>query len=165
MRVATFIFIYLLLTSCATSPVVAERQEIIYVKKGTTVIDVFNLSQLWVSHEDVDYLKRRDLAYGEFGGQLGVCSNTQFHCLFGGIDVVIPKSGGDHGEWSFKGINCTAALESQAGNARVVTCRRGHNAVTFVYSPRRGVVSYARSSQPEKEYELLGVRGLFAKDE
>lgn len=165
MKAAASIFGFLLLAACETSPVVAERQEIIYFKKGTKVIDVFNLPQLWVSHEDVDYIKRRDLAYGEFGGQLGVCSNDEFHCLLGGIDVVIRKSGHHHDEWSFKGISCKAEPSSQEGGAQVIVCSRGDNGVTFVYSQERGIVSYVRSSQPEKEYELLGGKGLFAQEE
>lgn len=165
MKSTASIFGFLLLAACATSPVVAERQEIIYFKKGTNVIDVFNLQQLWVSYEDVDYLKRRDLAYGEFGGQLGVCSNDKFHCLLGGVDVVIPKSGHHHDEWSFKGIGCKAERSSQEGGAQRIVCSRGDNVVTFVYSRERGIMSYVRSSQPEREYELFGVKGLFAQVE
>ena len=157
-------FFSALTAACSTQSVVKNKDaEIIYLKIGTKAIDVFNISDNWISHEDSDYLNRRDFEYGEFGGKISFCSNEDFYCLQGGISVAIPKGDFEKSQWKINGIECQSESLSPGEQNKTITCKRMSHSVTFVYSAEQGIISYIRSSQPERKYELMGSKGLFAQ--
>lgn len=150
--------------ACTTQSVVKNKDaEIIYLKINTKAIDVFNIQNNWVSHEDYDYLNRRDFEYGEFGGKIHFCSNEEFYCLQGGISVAIPKGNFEQKQWKVNDIKCQVEPLQQGEKNKAITCKRMNHSVIFFYSLEHGIVSYTRSSQPERKYELLGSKGLFAQ--
>jgi len=159
-RLAILILSCLLLSNCVTQIERSKTQEIIYYKLGTNLIDVFNTSIPWDSGEDIEYLERRDMRYGEFGGPFSFCSNARFHCLHGGLSVVIPKGEIVEKKWAFEGIECF--LHSSSDNMSEITCNRNNLWTKFTYSEESGIVRYVRSGDPDEPYILLGTKGLFA---
>jgi hypothetical protein len=153
----------MILTACSAQSTNKNADvEIIYLLENSKAIDVFNVERNWISHEGIEYLDRRNQEYGEFGGTISVCSTERFHCLRGGISVVIPKGPFDSNEWRLDEIECKT--ESTSGKEeKTITCKRRNNLVTFVYSSRYGIISYVRSSQPGWVYKLMGNKGLFSQ--
>lgn len=157
-------FFAALTVACSTQSVVKNKDaEIIYLKIDTKAIDVFNIQNNWISHEGSDYLNRRDFEYGEFGGKISFCSNEGFYCLQGGISVAIPKGDFEQKQWRVNDIECQSEPLYPSERNKTITCKRMNHSVTFVYSSEQGIVSYIRSSQPERKYELMGSKGLFAQ--
>ena len=142
-----------------------KEKEIIYLRVHTNVIEVFNLEKMWGSSEDVEYLKDRNYEYGEFGGRISICSTEKFHCIKGGLNVVVPKGEFEDGKWKFGGIECEMETSSAVEPKKLITCKESSHSVSFVYSPVQGIISYMQSSQPNDRYELIGSKGLFAKDQ
>lgn len=164
MKHLKLVFFSALTTACSTQTVVKGYDaEIIYLKINTKSIDVFNIQENWISHEDSDYINRRDFEYGEFGGKISFCSTEKFYCLHGGVSVAIPKGGFKQKTWRVDDIDCQAEAQSLAELNKTITCKRLNHSVTFVYSSEHGIISYVRSSQPERKYELMGTKGLFAQ--
>lgn len=159
------VFFFAALTAaCSTQTVVKSSDaEIIYLKINTKVIDVFNFEKMWGSSEDIDYLERRDFEYGEFGGSIALCSTENFYCLKGGLNVVVPKGNFEQSEWRIGDIKCQFESPFLSELNKTITCERLNHSVTFVYSLEHGITSYTRSSQPERKYELIGSKGLFAQ--
>ncbi|MDZ7923650.1 MAG: hypothetical protein U5M23_06235 [Marinagarivorans sp.] len=86
MKLIKFVLVALMLLGCAgqrkSHP--AGLEDIVYRKKNTNVLDVYNLTKLYFSNEDIEYLRKRNFKYGEFGGQIKNCSNDEYYCLIGG---------------------------------------------------------------------------------
>ena len=65
--------------------------EIIYKANTGGMVEVFNIRLLRFSNEGVGYLSRLDQRYSEWGGSIEFCSDEQFYCLAGGINVAVPR--------------------------------------------------------------------------
>src|SRR5688572_30838938 len=105
-----------ILAGCSNNPTSNKiEEEIFYISNNGRNIDVFNIDELYFSEEGVGYLNRRDYEYGEFGGQIEFCSNEEFYCLAGGLNVAVPKNKVGQKEWQYEGRNCQAktALSDQ----------------------------------------------------
>lgn len=158
------VLILLTLVSCASRNKLysADVEEIIYQKKNTHVLDVYNLTKLYFSNEDVEYLHKRNFKYGEFGGQIKICSNDEYYCLIGGIGVVIPKKLAGQKEWQFADEKCHSESPLSDQQPAIITCDSEGWSNKFVYSFDRGITSYVTNAQPEFEHVLVDKKGLFA---
>lgn len=162
MKYIYFLFCSLLF-GCASYQMNSKGdQEIIYQKKNTSVIDVYNLTKLWFSNEDFEYLRNRNYKYGEFGGDIKICSNEEYYCLSGGIGVAIPKKIIGQTVWQFAGENCKSETPLSYENPTIITCRSKGWENKFVYTFDRGITSYVIAAQPEFEHVLVDEKGLFA---
>lgn len=146
---------------CALKSSPAQENEIIYLQEGTNLVTVFNIEELRVSHEDIEYLEKRDFKYGEFGGGISFCSNDEFYCLKGGIIAVVPRHPPDRDSWSHSGVECTLIASNL--DQSTIDCRRNEHSVCFVYSTQKGILSYSVSYDPNDRFILLGNEGLFAR--
>jgi hypothetical protein len=141
-----------------------DQKEIIYISSNGLNVDVFNIEELWFSEEGVEYLNRRDFEYGEFGGRMEFCSNKDYYCLGGGLNVTIPKSLSGQKAWQFQERECQANTALSDQQQTDIVCRfKGHTR-RFTYSPQQGIVSYFydRPSGASYEFKLRGDKGLFA---
>jgi hypothetical protein len=132
------------------------QEEIIYKLKNGQLIDVFNITESVVSHEDNEYLSRRDYNYGEFGGQIEFCSNNEYHCLRGALFIAFPKDIGERKKWQFEGRNCQVDAIKPDQQLTIIICNFKGYSTRFSYSLIKGIISYVESSDPAKEYELMG---------
>lgn len=159
-RVTYVVVFFVMLISC--SSVKKNEHEVFYYKKNTKIIDVYNITRGWVSSEDVRYLKRRDYDYGEFGGRIRFCSDENYFCLSGGINIAIPKRIEQQTTWEFYGRVCSAESPLSEDVANIIVCEHGGYEDKFVYLKGRGVVFYWGGARATDEYELIGEKGLFA---
>lgn len=163
MKIIYFIAISLLVGCSATTAYSPKKnEEIIYRKKNTSVLDVFNITKLYFSNENVGYLKNRNFKYGEFGGQIKNCSNEEYYCLIGGIGVVIPKKFTGQSEWQFLDEACKSEKPLADKQTAIITCDSKGWSNRFVYSAEQGITSYVIAAQPQFERELVDEKGLFA---
>lgn len=162
MKIFYFLCVLWFLYSCSShvNREILNDYEVIYLKKDTKVIDVYNMSKNWVSSEDISYIENRNYQYGEFGGRLKNCSDEEYFCLVGGISIVIPKQDWSKDKWGRGKVNCEVEGDASADEKQVV-CQRESDFVKFSYSRDRGVLSYVRSKDPDHEYELYDQKGLF----
>lgn len=145
--------------------------ELFYWKQKTSVVDVFNISDPWVSSEPIEYLLQRDQQYGEFGGRLGLCSNDEFFCVKGGVAAAIPRSiTKDHEPWEFEGVRCRV-IDMEDDMFTIECARDEKNPLTsktdqvsrFNYSVRHGILSFTHLDvMGTPTYRLLGDDGLFS---
>lgn len=140
------------------------EEEILYKSENGRNVDVFNLKELWFSQEGVEYVSRRDFQYGEFGGQMEFCSNQDYYCLGGGLNVAVPKNINGQKEWQFKERDCQAITPLSRQRQTTIICSFKGHSKEFTYSPDRGIVSYSYGSQSNGsyKYKLVGEKGLFA---
>jgi hypothetical protein len=164
------------LSSCATGSVSGQkegrqsntskdRKEIIYKEKNSNLIKIYNIEKSWFSTEGADYLNKRDFRYGEWGGQIGFCSNEDYYCIVGGVAVAIPKKINGQKKWQFKDMDCQSETAMSDQHSTTITCNYKQWSMQYVYSPVKGIISYRKLSDPVEEYELIGDKGLFAQTE
>jgi hypothetical protein len=164
MKLICSVLVLLILLGCVNQKKIQSEniEEVIYQKKNTHVLDVYNLTKLHFSQEDIEYLDRRNFKYGEFGGQIKICSNDEYYCLIGGIGVVIPKKLAGQKEWEFADEKCQSESPLSYQQPAIITCNSKGWSNKFVYSFDRGIISYVIAAQPEFEHELVDEKGLFA---
>lgn len=162
-NLAVVISISIILLSCVN--ISAKKREIIYQDKNGGRLDVFNIKDSLVSHEDSEYLKRRNYKYGDLGGNVKFCSDSEYYCLHGGLDIVIPRNPISKQDWALLDINCHSEEPYTGQEKIVITCLRNKFSTTFVYSRDKGVISYVFSWDKDREYFLVDNKGLFAWDE
>jgi hypothetical protein len=138
------------------------HEDIAYRKGQTNVLVVYDLRRQEFGNVSIEYLKKRDLKYGEFGGHLRLCSNQEFLCLVGGIGVAIPTTFSGQERWEFAGNVCRSSQPLNAGTTAVITCASDGWSNTVVYSPSLGITSYTTQAEPGIEYLLVDEEGLFA---
>jgi hypothetical protein len=165
MKIIYIMFFCMVLLGCKNTvwhKPYATDKEIFYIAKNGSMVDVFNISWLHFSVESISYLEKKDFKYGEFGGQIEFCSNDEYYCLSGGINIAIPKKILHQRDWQFLGRECHVDKELSVDQNNTVSCKLKNLTLQFVYSSESGVVSYIRSSG--MEYNLLGGKGLFARN-
>lgn len=136
--------------------------EILYKVKDGSLVQVFNLRAGWESTQDVSYLERRDQNYGEFKGQTRDCSNDEFYCLAGGINVAIPKLIDGQTLWEYNDRICSAKFGLSKSNPNQITCRNMHYELVFTYDVKMGITSFNGTNREETQYTLISDRGLFS---
>ena len=146
MRVMT-LAVPLLVAGCiSTPPAKSAGEEIIYRMENTSVLEVFNLTRLWVASMGVNYLDRRDGRYGELGGSFEFCSDAEYFCLIGGIAAAIPKKFDGQTTWQFNGISCKSDTPLAEGLARE---RAGIAKLFETADAREGLGAFAEKRKPE----------------
>lgn len=160
MRVMT-LAVPLLVAGCiSTPPAKSAGEEIIYRMENTSVLEVFNLTRLWVASMGVNYLDRRDGRYGELGGSFEFCSDAEYFCLIGGIAAAIPKKFDGQTTWQFNGISCKSDTPLAEGKAALIDCSRGNWSNRLNYSQSHGITSYSSAAEPGEQYSLIAPPGL-----
>ena len=160
MKIIYFIMI-VVLAGCASLS--HKDEEVIYRKKNTSLLDVFNLTKLHFSSEPINYLKNRNFKYGEFGGLIMDCSNEEYYCLIGGIGAVIPKKFTGQKEWELQNNKCHSENPLTLEQTAIITCSSKGWSNRFVYSTAKGITSYTYEAEPQIEYELVDEKGLFTQ--
>jgi hypothetical protein len=141
------------------------EQEIIYKLKNGNLVNVFNIKKSWYSSESISYLSRRDLKYGEWGGQMEICSDKDYFCIAGGINIAFPKNINEKNQWHFYERDCAVEKTFPEQDITIIMCKFKKYWTRFTYTPTQGITSYVRSPDPSEEYELIGDKGLFAQTE
>lgn len=154
-------FFCVVLCSCAVQNENMER-EIVYQLKDGKLLDVYNLDRSLVSTEDISYLGARNKKYGEFGGQLSICSNDNYYCIASGIDMVIPKQLSGQKEWQYLGRICSSDAALNENDVFAIECFHNTNSDKVLYSYSRGIFRYSRSPNWSDFYELVDNKGLFS---
>src|SRR6185312_10608389 len=79
-----------------------------------------------------------------FGGSFRTCTSKHYYCIFGPLNIVIPKDvGAFKYSWKYKGVVCRARTGLQRG-LYTVMCKLGDNGVESVveFSSLRGILSF-----------------------
>jgi hypothetical protein len=151
------------LTGCTSGFRSAGHDEIVYRKKDTSVLEIYNLKRNLESSEGYEYLRRRDAGYGEWGGSIHFCSNDEYFCMDEGLLLVIPKKFAGQSDWEFLGTKCHSGAPLKEMERVTITCATPKWSTRFVYWQHMGVTSYVIAVQPDDEYVLIDERGLFAR--
>jgi hypothetical protein len=105
-------------------------------------------------------------ASSEFSGPIDSCGDPEFFCLATGLHIAIPRSG-VLSRWATSGLSCEADRTADPDTFSAICRVEGHDiSVRFLYSMRRGIISYSRicnACRPQ-EYILVGDKGMFARD-
>jgi hypothetical protein len=105
-------------------------------------------------------------ASSEFSGPIDSCGDPEFFCLTTGLHIAIPRSG-VLSHWATSLLSCEAGAIADPDTFSVICRVKGRDAsVRFLYSMRRGIISYSRicdACRPQ-EYILVGDKGMFARD-
>ncbi|WP_157798647.1 hypothetical protein [Dyella ginsengisoli] len=91
------------------------------------------------------------------------CSNKDFYCLTGMLEIVIPKAM-PMKQWKYHDVSCQTVAQSR-GDAYLITCRspKYRGRPTYTYSLTRGVLSIESAPVAgDYRYELRGKYGLFS---
>lgn len=140
-----------------------DEVEIIYLIANSKNVSIFNITRQWFTSEDVLYLNERNYEYGEFGGEFEFCSNVDFYCLAGGINIAIPKKLSGQREWVYENRVCSTDKPLSEYNENIIECENNGDIVQFTYSEEKGVSSYVMFDDKKRARTLLGEKGLFAK--
>ena len=127
---------------------------------------------LWLTHFLKDSLvnaqDKRNTHIGfmdnEFGGYYEDCSNKEFHCLTGPLEIIIPKDMPLR-QWKYRGLSCQSVAQP-VGDAYRITCRSHEYSGRhiYTYSLSHGVVSIESSPVASGAlFKLRGDLGLFAR--
>lgn len=161
MKILILVLVFLILSCEAFKK--NDEVEIIYLIANSKNVTIYNMTRRWVTSEDILYLNNRNYQYGEFGGEFEFCSNEDFYCLAGGINIAIPKKLSGQNEWEYKSRVCRAAKPLSAYYENIIECENNNDVVRFAYSEARGVFSYVMLDDKKRERTLLEGKGLFAK--
>ena len=137
-------------------------REIIYKQKDGKNVDVFNVTEGYLSLEGEGYLKRRDFQYGEFGSHFKDCSNKDYFCMKNGLSLAIPKNIEAQKKWKFNDIDCQLDPSATRQQSYAIECIFEDYTINFQYSLERGITSYTQSTNPSVEFELVSEKGFFA---
>ena len=149
--------------SVLTEQQAPQNEEYIYKSTTDGRVEVFSLSKKFVYSEGAEYLLRRDGRHrGEFAGQIVICSSNRYQCIRGGVYAVVPAAPAGEEHWSFRGITCSADAPLSRNKGNTVRCTFRGMTTVFSYDVARGIVSYGNNGNNEREFELVGDRGLLA---
>lgn len=91
------------------------------------------------------------------------CGNTDFYCLTGLLEIVVPKAM-PMKHWEYHGLFCQS-IAQPGGDTYHIVCQspKWHGRPTFSYSLSHGVTSIESSPVAgEYKYQLRGTQGLFS---
>lgn len=123
------------------------------------VIDVIDP---WVSIQSKDSA-RAGSREGDFGSPYQDCGNSEFHCLTGPLEIIIPKNMSMK-QWIYHGLTCQSVPLASSDIYRI-TCKspRYRGQPSYTYSISRGVLSIESSPiAGAHRYDLRGQLGLFS---
>ena len=163
------IFSALILSGCSEGGALADQasarggEEVIYERVGTSNVEVYNETRSSFSVEGKEYLSRRDGVYSEFSGRSENCSDADYLCHKGGVNIVVPRLDTKANSWNFADISCNLMSGSISSSVSSISCDYKDNKVTFLYSKKNGVLEYVRSVDAEAKYKIIGDLGLFGE--
>ena len=151
-------FLCIILVACASIP----KNEIIYQVKNGRLLDVYDLNNGINSSMGLSYLNNRNGQYGEFSGRTIFYEDNEYLCVVGGIVAAVPKVNKGQKKWSVNGWDCHTN-NPLTESASEITCTYKKQTTNFLYSYKKGVISYINESNPEKEFILVDEYGLLAQ--
>jgi hypothetical protein len=167
------IWVLSLSACCLPSKHSSRSSEAIYQSDRASAVEVFDLAGSRMFSALPQYIATRDKEYvlGERGGRIAACSNDDFLCLEGGINIAIPRYPSGQTSWQFAGRACSSRDPLGGVAAVEISCRFKNYVTDFVFDLQRGVVRYRWHRNPSNEYgggpngefTLVGGKGLFAE--
>lgn len=166
----TLIVIALLLSSVSAYAMTGKQKcKIVYASQSDNTALRFDLRDNYLSTHD----KRSPKIFEEqteFGGYFTNCTNNEYYCISGPIDLLLPKNIRLL-HWGNESAHCNAKrVHPSRTTVYVVKCSSHYGnqvrTTRFHYSTYRGVTSF-RFLSPSKGsiYSLRGACGLFAASE
>ena len=162
------IFLMLLILS-STSIVHADSKKQVYIYDGQAAGDqraiVFNNLINEVSVQNKSIAAREAESYA-FGGTFRYCTSKHYYCIFGPLNIVIPKDTGTFKyNWTYKGVVCRARTGLKRG-LYTVMCKLGASGVESVveFSSLRGILSFRNTPIGARSlFRLRGCKGIFSR--
>ncbi|MEP3052474.1 MAG: hypothetical protein ABJP48_06965 [Erythrobacter sp.] len=123
-----------------------DGHRIAYVSEIAREVALFDLETASYTYGVLSDDPQKRYEATDIGGEQIQCSDENFFCTKGHVDIVVPKDEIDpqgklHGEYSHAGVTCQF-IGSRSGEFRyLIDCRNEHQKTTFLYG-KRGVERY-----------------------
>jgi hypothetical protein len=135
----------------------------IYDSSTDNRAEVFNLKSMTMSTQskgDAD-INRSD---SEFAGPVVICSNKEYFCISGTLNVSVPRVLGP-ARWSLNGLSCRMSRDTRSTDLATIECSEDRKppSIKAEYSGTRGLLSYRRQNVGDDAvFRTRGRCGLFA---